>query len=56
MKYNNRLITALLIAILSLLPCSVFAQTERYEIPLGNSVFLGPADAPITIFEFLDFQ
>jgi len=45
-----------LIAILFLLPFSAFGQVERYEIPLGNSVFKGPADAPITIFEFLDFQ
>jgi hypothetical protein len=56
MKYINRIIAVLIIAVLSFLPCDVFGQNERYEVPLGNSVFMGPADAPITIFEFLDFQ
>jgi len=32
------------------------AAEQRYSIPIGNSPYLGPADAPITIIEFLDFQ
>ena len=58
MKNLSRCITALAaIVILFLLPFSVFGQeVERHEIPLGHSIFKGPADAPITIFEFLDFQ
>ncbi len=57
MKNTNRRITALIIiAILSLIPFSASAQTERFDVPVGNSVHMGPADAPITIFEFLDFQ
>ena len=43
-------------ALLAMLPFRASAQVDRYEIPVGNSVFTGPADAPITIFEFLDFQ
>jgi hypothetical protein len=29
---------------------------ERYNIPIENCPILGPADAPITMIEFLDFQ
>jgi len=29
---------------------------RRVEIPLANSPTRGPADAPVTIVEFLDFQ
>jgi hypothetical protein len=32
------------------------AAEERYNIPIDNSPILGPADAPITMIEFLDFQ
>ena len=57
MKNINRQITALIIiVILSLIPFSASAQPERFDVPVGNSVHMGPADAPITIFEFLDFQ
>jgi protein-disulfide isomerase len=31
-------------------------QFRRYEIPTENSYALGPADAPITIVEFSDYQ
>ena len=43
-------------AVLSILPYAASGQPERYDIPVGSSIFTGPADAPITIFEFLDFQ
>ena len=29
---------------------------QRYSIPIDNCPYLGPADAPVTIIEFLDFQ
>ena len=32
------------------------AEEKRYQIPLENSPSIGPADAPVTIVEFLDFQ
>jgi len=32
------------------------AEEKRYQIPLENSPSIGPADAPVTIFEFIDFQ
>lgn len=32
------------------------AGEKRYVVPLDNSPIYGPADAPVTIFEFLDYQ
>jgi protein-disulfide isomerase len=57
MNSRNRLFTTFTaIVIILLLPLGAYAQEELYKLPVGNSVALGPADAPITIFEFLDFQ
>jgi hypothetical protein len=41
------------------LPVAAVAQgvdEKRYQIPLDNSPSTGPADAPVTVFEFIDFQ
>jgi hypothetical protein len=38
------------------LAAAVAAQEKRYDVPIGDSPSLGPADAPVTIVEFLDFQ
>ncbi len=32
------------------------ADEKRYSVPLDASPSIGPADAPVTIVEFLDFQ
>ena len=32
------------------------AEEPRVTIPIGDSPSKGPADAPVTIVEFLDFQ
>lgn len=32
------------------------AQEKRYDVPIGDSPQLGPANAPVTIIEFIDFQ
>ncbi len=37
------------------IPFSVFAQ-PRYNIPIDNSPFIGAADAPLVIVEFIDYQ
>ena len=54
----KRLTWLVLLAALAL-PAAAGAQgteEKRYDIPIGNSPSLGPADAPVTIVEFLDFQ
>jgi len=35
---------------------TALAEEQRTEVPIGDSPTLGPADAPITIIEFIDFQ
>ncbi|HLE41607.1 MAG TPA: hypothetical protein VI956_08880 [Nitrospirota bacterium] len=32
------------------------AAQKRYEVPIGDSPQRGPASAPVTIVEFLDYQ
>ncbi len=35
---------------------SAFAEVKRFQVPIADSPQLGPANAPVTIIEFLDFQ
>lgn len=47
----------LLICITLLLMFGVAHAAElKTEIPIGDSPVMGPANAPITIIEFIDFQ
>lgn len=32
------------------------AEQKRFEVPIGDSPSQGPADAAVTIIEFIDFQ
>jgi len=32
------------------------ADEKRFLVPLVDSPMTGPADAPVTVIEFLDFQ
>jgi hypothetical protein len=46
----------LLLIIFILLPVLAPSEEKRYDIPIGGSPQMGPANAPVTIIEFLDFQ
>jgi hypothetical protein len=35
---------------------TAYAEQKRFDVPIGDSPTLGPADAPVTIIEFIDFQ
>jgi hypothetical protein len=41
--------------ILFIVPYS-FADEKRYNVPILDSPASGPANAPVTIIEFLDYQ
>ena len=32
------------------------AEVKRFQIPLEDSPIIGPANAPVTIVEFIDYQ
>jgi len=49
----KRFVFMLLFLLLSLPAAS---EEKRISVPIGDSPVLGPADAPVTIIEFLDFQ
>jgi len=43
--------------LMTLLATAVFAaEKPRIEVPLGDSPVRGPADAVVTMVEFIDFQ
>ncbi|MBN2653782.1 MAG: hypothetical protein JXR79_01520 [Nitrospirae bacterium] len=33
-----------------------YCDEQRYSVPVGDSPVYGPANAPVTIIEFLDYQ
>jgi hypothetical protein len=51
----NKFMTAT-ISLLLLVSALVLAADKRTNVPIGNSPFLGPENAPVTIIEFIDFQ
>ena len=44
----------IVLALLSAAPAQ--AADVRYAVPAGDSPSIGPANAPVTIVEFLDYQ
>ncbi len=46
----------LYLLILVVLMPGMCLATERFDVPVGDSPAVGPADAPVTIIEFLDYQ
>jgi hypothetical protein len=51
-----KLMSAALLAIALTFASPAVAADKRYEIPLADSPTIGPADARVTIVEFIDFQ
>jgi len=47
---------ALWIALALLAAVPAGAADIRYTVPAGDSPSIGPANAPVTIVEFLDYQ
>jgi len=50
---------AIILAALALIAVSsgaLHAAPQRFDVPILDSPFIGPADAPVTIIEFIDYQ
>jgi hypothetical protein len=47
---------AVFTVLLLLFPLAGGADDRRYDVPIGDAPYIGPADAPVTIIEFIDFQ
>jgi protein-disulfide isomerase len=50
----HRLALWISLALLAAVPAG--AVDVRYAVPAGDSPSIGPANAPVTIVEFLDYQ
>ncbi len=50
----KRLLLCFLIVILA--ACLAIAEEKRFSVPLEDSPSFGPADAPVTMIEFVDYQ
>ena len=53
---SNALRLALWIALALVAAVPAGAADIRYTVPAGDSPSIGPANAPVTIVEFLDYQ
>lgn len=45
-----------LLVLFSFIASYSHAEEKRYSVPIDDSPVYGPANAPVTIIEFLDFQ
>jgi protein-disulfide isomerase len=50
----SRLALPLLVLLLAAAPAA--AADVRYTVPAGDSPSIGPANAPVTLVEFVDYQ
>jgi protein-disulfide isomerase len=55
---RNSPVKRLLFILIAILLATTYshADEKRYLVPIDDSPVLGPADAAVTIIEFLDFQ
>lgn len=51
-----RISALLFFSVFSLVAHSFGAEQQRFDVAIGNSLQRGPATAPVTLIEFLDFQ
>jgi protein-disulfide isomerase len=51
---TRRLAVWIVLTLLAAVPAG--ADDVRYDVPAGNSPSIGPANAPVTIVEFVDYQ
>jgi protein-disulfide isomerase len=55
MRSNARRLAAFIVlSLLAAVPA--WGAEVRYAVPAGDSPSIGPANAPVTIVEFLDYQ
>ena len=50
----RRLAVWIVLTLLATVPAG--AADVRYDVPAGDSPTIGPANAPVTIVEFVDYQ
>jgi protein-disulfide isomerase len=51
---EHRLAFWFVLALFAAVPAG--AADVRYDVPAGDSPSIGPANAPVTVVEFLDYQ
>ncbi|MHB8909413.1 MAG: hypothetical protein ACYDAA_11110 [Syntrophales bacterium] len=45
-----------ILSVILLAPSLGYGAEKRFSVPIDDSPTAGPADAPVTMVEFLDFQ
>ncbi len=53
---KKKFLFTMLVSLCVFLSENVCADEKRFDVPLADSPTIGPADAPVTIMEFLDYQ
>lgn len=56
LQRNSRLVRLVALTIALLLCTYASAAQKSYDVPAGDSPYFGPADAAVTVIEFIDYQ